>query len=288
MMKGFVNSLLAILISALLLEMLFYFQAYSIRSASSWNAIFLPKYADYYFDDVGYDLLALVPNNITMKRLNDTYVNITFSERPLRINYQERLGVYTEKFSAYAQRLNINASINTSNVTQNNESMRFSNGIFYSASYGNPYSTYLEVPLALEVDEYSIYFSTNFRRTSLDDFDYTAPLKPWDVYTIMNYSDGNGSYSSAGAMNVSLVPPRIFLFNATFVNNGQFMVRIQKTLSNNNSFYMVADGIPTASIRIETRIRNNGAYEVSAIIPIYLNITHFGYSKAAYITALRG
>lgn len=280
-MKGFVSSILALVVSALVIDLLLFYQAYDLGSNRLQQDIFAINYADYYFDDIAYDLRMLSPNNITLERTNSTSVTLGFTDSQAALDFEAAIANYSQKLSGFMQKLNINFTINTSNISTNDLAYYFSNGVVYTTSYDYPYKTYLISSPSTDFQNYTITYYTNLTRESLNDFNYQPS---GDIYVKVNYTDANGTYQSEGYLNSA----QSNVFKSNFANSGQFEIHIQKIGGEQGSMYIVKSDIENSTILVESLIQNNGTYEVYAIMPVFLNITHFGYSKSGYLVLLRG
>ncbi len=278
--KAFVNSLFAIVVSALLLEGILYLQVFEARSGTVQQELFVLKYADYYFDDISYDLAHITPDNPVIYRLNSSTIRLNFSNTRPVINFSALLANYSGKIMPVAQRINVNISLNYSNMSSDVLSYYFSNGVVYTASYDYPYKIEVISSPSTNFQNYSISFSTNLTRQLLNDFNYDPG---GNIYIKMNYTDANGTYASAGYLNST----QSNVFKANFTNGGQFEIKIQKVENNPGSFYIVKSGIPDSKLYVDAVIENNGTYEVYAALPIYLNITHFDYSRGGIILPMK-
>lgn len=274
--KGFLNSFVAILITVLLLELLFSFQLFAGHMQRSQQDSFTVKYADYYFDDITYDLTHLTSDNPALYRINATYVGIRFTNSEVVTNFGAILGNYSAKAQSYSARLNVNFSINTSDITADGMRYEFSNGVVYLPSYGQQDKSQLISSPAVEMKNYTIDFATNLTRQTLGDFNY---LPSGDIYVKVNYTDGTGNYSSEGFLNAG----NANVFHAGYANNGSFEAHVQKVVNNPGSFYIVMDKVTDSVLTVDAIMENNGTYPVYIMIPIRLNITTFAYSKSGVL-----
>ncbi|VVB98059.1 Uncharacterised protein [uncultured archaeon] len=282
-MKAFVNSLLTIMVSAILLELLFSFQAFNSRTADFQEQLFAAKYADYYFDDITYDLRTMAPNNPTLRRVNSTAVAIGFTVENGNFSFVGALANYSQKIAPVAQKLNLNVSIDASNVTSNDYILYFSNGVVYDASYDAHGRTTLTSSDAAAMTQYNMTYVMDMMENSLNQFDTHSVPAPDDVRVIMNYTDMNGSvyqdgYLSSGSSHV---------FQVNYANLGQFGVHIQKLTNQPASLYIIKDQVPDSYTYVDATMNNNGTYEVYAYLPILVRVSGLSFSKTGYLPALR-
>lgn len=280
-MKAFVNSLLAITSSILILELFFYFQILNEQTDAAQLNLFAVNYAGYYFDDIVQDIKVLSKNNLTLNRINNTTISISFTNSPSAYDLQSVLSNYTEKLNSTAQeKLNVNLTINTSNISSNNLTYFFSNNVIYSVSYSAPYEIFLISSAEADFQNYTIKYNTNLTRQSLTTFNYTTT---GGVYMKMNYTDGNGTHISEGYLNSS----QINVFNVNFTNTTGFEVHI-KNINGNADALQIVRNVQNSTLYVHTIMKNNGTYSVYAFLPIYVNITHFTYSKNTRLTMVEG
>lgn len=280
--KAFVNSLITILMSLLLLQLYLAFQLYSERTNTIQSGLFTIKYADYYFDDIAYDISHLASETPSMRRINDTYIAISFTNKATNLSFQSAVANYSQKITPILQKLGGNISINLSAISNNAITYAFSDGVIYSSNYSNPVrSSVVRTSSAATFRNFSIIFVTNLTRTALNDFVY-APSG--NYYVKMNYTDANGNYLSQGYL-VPGPPANEFIVN--FTSGDSFNASINDAGGNAQALTITRNNIPTLFFNVNTIIQNSNTSEVFMTVPVYLNIIHAGYSKTGLLIPLR-
>mgnify|MGYP001267515699 FL=1 len=161
-MKAFVNSLLAITASLLLLELLFAFQTFSLQSSSDAREAFNTGYAGYYFDDVDYDLRPLVnPFSMSIARHNSTSLKIEFALQNRTYNINSSLLAYRSMLPSFASRTNTNISLNYSLASSQNITTAFSNSMSFTYTQGNPDRVYLISPAPSSCSNITLNITAN-------------------------------------------------------------------------------------------------------------------------------
>ncbi|MEW6528858.1 MAG: hypothetical protein AB1391_03145 [Candidatus Micrarchaeota archaeon] len=279
--KGFMNSLITLLIAALLIELIFGFQLifhYIVTAHQSVSAI---KYAEYYFDDIAYDLTHLTSDNPMLYRINASYVGISFTSAENISNFTGLIDNYTQKLRQQAPKFNGNFTIDISNVSSNGMTYNFSNGVVFIPGYETAEKTKLLSSPHANFTNYTISFSTDLIRDLIGDFNYSG--LPNDRYVKINITDANGTYLSEGFISRHGNNE----FNVTYTTGAFFKIFIKKIEDNDGSFYVLKNSIPNSIIAVDVIMKNDGEYPVYVSIPIYLNITTPDYSKYGTITPMK-
>lgn len=274
-MKAFVSSLLTLAVVALLLQLVFTLQAFNLREPALQKSLFNAKYADYYFDDISYDIIHLAPDNPYVRRINSTYVAIGFTSRMTNMTFQSAFGNYSEKIAAVSGKINANITLNTSLIGGNSITYTFSNGVTYTSDYNNPAKSQLVSSDAVSFKNYSIVFATNLTRNSLNDFNFRHGGGQNKYYVKINFTDATGTFLDEGY----LVENPNQQFAVTFGNGGQFNIHINEVDGNPKSMIIEKSNVDFSAFAVEAIMENNGTYPVYIYIPVYLNITGPGYSK---------
>ncbi len=278
--KGFMNSLITILITALLIELIFSFQYSSAQIARAQQSISAIEYANYYFDDIAYDLTRLSSDNLILYRINATYVGLTFIASENVSNFSAIIANYTQKLQQQARNFNGNFTIDTSNISSNGTTYYFSNGVIFTSGYNSSEKSKLLSSPNATFKNYTISFLTNQVRVNLSDFNYSG--LPGDCYVKLNITDANGTYLSEGFIPTN--GNKVLEVNYT---TSFFKVFIKKIDDNDNSFYVLKGDIPNSTLTVNVIIENDGVYPVYITIPVYLNITTLGYSKYGVLVPLK-
>lgn len=280
-MKAFVNSLLTIMAAILILELLFSFQAFGSRAAEGERAAFTVKYAGYYFDDISYDLIRLAPETPFLSRLNSSHLALGFASNKNNITFQAAVANYTRSLASFAQKLNVNVSLNATNMSGSGINYTLSNGAQYVSDYGNPAKSYLVSSPSAAFENYTVVFNTSLKRKTITDFNYNPG---GDLHVFLKFSDGNGTFISEGRMNSG----QSNKFSATFANNGQFNITIGSVNGNPDSLAIIRSGnVSYSTYNSSVIVRSSNPGDVSMVIPVFLNVTGFGYSRAGAPSPLR-
>lgn len=281
MNKAFVSSFLAITAAMLLLEMMFSAEQFGRTERMEQDDVFAMKYAEYYFDDISYDLTTIAPDNPYMYRVDSTHIVIGFTRKKTNLTLAAAIGNYTEKLQPIARKLAINVSINASDISGDVITYYFSNGVVWRMNYANPPKAELVSSPATDFQNHTVYFRTNLTRKALQDFNYDPN---GDFYARVDFRDANGTYQSEGFLDSG--PDNVF--HVTFGNDGQLNIHINEIDGNPKSLSVIRDStVEPSYMQAEALMENNGTYEVYMILPVTLNITHLVYSKTGMITPLK-
>ncbi len=277
--RAFVTSLLTITIAALIMEFALSIEAFETKATQTQSELFIANYANYYFDDITYDIRVIAGSDLAMSRLDAATLELNFTEPTAAMLFNDSLQKYMDKLANFAPRLNVNITLGASAITGNSLSYYFSNGMLYTVDYGASESDLISSQYG-DITNYTVHFSTSLIRESLADFN-TSPSG--DVYIRMEYRDGNGTLLSEGY--IESTPYKQFAAN--YSGGGKFMMLLHNSSGNPSSYSMSKDGINPSSISVSALVAGNGS-EVRITLPITLNVSHVSYSKYGNITVLRG
>ena len=275
-MKAFINSLLTITVTLMLLELLFSFQSFSFRTAADERASFAIRYAPYYLDDVGQDVLAMSGDNLTLSRINATYLALSFSAPP-DSNFTAQLSDYAQSLSSESGKLNANIAINYSRISFGNRTYNFSNGAAYEVEYAFPQEMNFTGSSTADLRNISMYYNSSLRRTSLTDFNFASN---GSVYVRLNYTDWNGSHYAEGYLNGS----QNNVFRASF-SNGTLEIRIRDA---NPQLSVLRNDSPSSQLSFSALMDDNGTGPVSAYLPVMVSVDRQAYAKSGYVAVFRG
>jgi hypothetical protein len=217
-MKGYLNTMVVLMLSSLLLFLYLSYEGFVIREANRISELTPAAYPSYYTSDVAYDLERMAAN-VSASRAGPN-VSIVIGDSLDGRNMSALLSDYGSYMEGnYSPRIGANISLNLSPMRDGSYELLFSDGSYYARNYGAQNQTAL----------FSTYNSSN--QTGLKDvtINITASgqrlnITPWswspggDTSMTINYRDDSGSYSDSGNISSTTLKSYIFALQGGSVN----------------------------------------------------------------------
>ncbi len=217
-MKGYLNTMVVLLLSSLLLSLYLSYQGFVIREANRISELTPAAYPSYYTSDVAYDLEKMAANVSATRAGPNVSIIIgdSLDERGMSALLSD-YGDYME--GNYSPRTGANISLNLSPMRDGSYELIFSDGGYYSRDYGSENQTAL----------FSTYNSTNQTGLKNVTINITASgqrlnITPWawspggDTFIAINYEDDTGSYTDSGNISSTTLKSYIFSLQGGSVN----------------------------------------------------------------------
>ncbi|MEW6035464.1 MAG: hypothetical protein AB1529_02525 [Candidatus Micrarchaeota archaeon] len=236
-MKGYLNTMVVLLLSSLLLFLYLSYQGFVIREANRISELTPAAYPSYYTSDVAYDLEKMAAN-VSASRSGPN-VSIVIGDSLDERDTSALLSDYRDFIEGnYSPRIGANISLNLSPMRDGSYELLFSDGNYYSRNYSAQNQTAL----------FSTYNSTNQTGLKNVTINITASgqrlnTTPWawspggDTFIVINYEDDTGSFTDSG--NISSTTLKSYLFslqggsvNLTYGNlppEGSLLLRASNT-----------------------------------------------------------
>jgi hypothetical protein len=216
-MKGYLNSIIVLVLSSLLLTLYLSYFSYIHRDANQLSSLTPALYPAYHFSDFAGDLQGmLVGTNVSR---NGTVVTISLADAIPRSDVNSTLDSYGDYIEDnYSARIGADISLNLTPLMDGSYEVVFSDGNYYAHDYNATNQT-MQFANGTATGLQAITISITATGTRQN-------ITPWtwvsggDTAVTIYYSDSDGAYSDSG--NISSTTDKTYSF---LVTGGRIDVR---------------------------------------------------------------
>ncbi len=197
MKKGFVLTIITILLLSLLLVFSAFYSRANQRIESNALALQPVERAGFVFDDVADDLNYICGANISLER-NASEMRIYFEDvLPSSASAAKFQNYKTFIEGRYADASNANITLNASNLIDGDVDFLFSNGLIYNQSYSDSAISFYNSTGSTNATSLEINLTMNRHRGSAGAWSWS----PIGVDVVLRYTDLNGTKTESGKLD---------------------------------------------------------------------------------------